>query len=416
MSYCGFDFGTSNSAVGVIHNGNVTMVPLESESSLIRTALFIDDEEREIIYGDQAVRAYLDGHEGRLMRSIKSVLGTSLIDKKTNIFNKMVPFSAIIGLFIAETKRRAEAFCGHEVESVVLGRPVRFNDDNDEMDAQAEEILREIAYEKGFKHVAFQLEPIAAAKAFQASHNLQGNLLIVDIGGGTSDFTILTPDAADHAAGYQVLGTAGIHIGGTNLDKALALKKVMPELGLGSQVRIANGNEINVPSSWFHNLSTWHEINSLYQPTVIHEIQNFLATALDKPRTQRLINVLTHKLGHQILEDVESCKKQLSDTTETALLLHEIEEALSVMVSKQELEAIIDPDIAAVRTRIDQLVNECGLTHEAINAIFYTGGTTLIPRVQQSINQCFPNATTLTGDMLHSVGIGLTLDAQERFS
>ncbi len=413
MSYCGFDFGTSNSAIGIIENGAVTMVPLESESSLIRTALFIDDEEREILYGNRAVQSYLDGCEGRLMRSIKSVLGTPLIDQKTNVLNKMVPFHNIIGLFISESKRRAEQYCNQEIESVVLGRPVRFNDDDDEMDAQAENILREIALEKGFKQVAFQLEPIAAAKAFQHNHAIEGNLLIVDIGGGTSDFTILTPDVTE---GYQVLGTAGIHIGGTNLDKALALKKVMPELGMGTLVRIANGSDINIPTTWFHSLSTWHEINSLYPSTVIHEIRNFLATSHDKRRTRRLIDVLNHKLGHQILEEVESCKKQLSDSMETTIPLNEIEDELSIEVSKGELEAIIEPDISSVKNKIGELIIQCGLTNESIDLVFYTGGTTLIPSVRNSINNLFPNARMLTGDMLHSVGIGLTLDARERFS
>ena len=416
MSYCGFDFGTSNSAVGVVKNEAVTMVPLESESRLIRTAIFIDDEEKEIFYGDRAIHAYLDGCDGRLMRSIKSVLGTSLIDKKTNIFNKMVPFSSIIGLFIAEMKQRAEKQCNHEIESVVLGRPVRFNDDDDEMDMQAENILREIAHEKGFKNVEFQLDPVAAAKAFQFSHPLQGNLLVVDIGGGTSDFTILMPNSDDSVAGYRVLGTSGIHIGGTNLDKALALKKIMPELGMGTQVRIANGTDINIPSTWFHNLSTWHEINSLYPSVVIGEIQNFLATSLDKKRTKRLIDVLTHKRGHQILEDAENCKKRLSDAMETEILLNEIESGLTVGVTKRELETIIDPDIASVRDKISELIRNCGLTHESIDFVFYTGGTTMIPSVQHTINNLFPNSKMLTGDMLHSVGIGLTLDAKERFS
>ncbi len=415
MSYCGFDFGTSNSAIGVVEEGAVVMVPLESESRLIRTALFIDDEEKEILYGQQAMQSYLDGCEGRLMRSIKSVLGTPLIETKTNVLNKMVPFHSIIGLFVSETKRRAEAYCNHEIDSVVLGRPVRFNDEDDAMDAQAENILREIALEKGFKNVEFQLEPIAAAKAFQASHDIQGTLLIVDIGGGTSDFTLLIPDDNHADNGYRVLGTAGIHIGGTNLDKALALKKVMPELGMGTQVRIANGSDINIPSAWFHSLSTWHEINSLYPSTIIHDIQNFLATSHDKARTRRLIDVLTHKQGHHILEDVEDCKKRLSDADGTNIVLDEIEDGLSVAVTKQELEAIIEPDIESVRGKINELVSQCGLTHDSVDLIFYTGGTTMIPSVRNSINGLFPNAKMLTGDMLHSVGIGLTLDARERF-
>ena len=415
MSFCGFDFGTSNSVIGVMNDDQVKMVPLESGSSLIRTAIFIDEEERELLFGSVAVEAYLNGYEGRLMQSIKSVLGTPLMREKTNVLNEMMPFTSLIGLFIAEAKRRAERYCGHEITDVVLGRPVRFNDDDDELDTQAEALLRETASNQGFRNIEFQLEPIAAARAFQANHNINGNLLIVDIGGGTSDFTLLSADVENHAGDYRILGTSGIHIGGTNIDQALALNKIMPELGMNSLMRAMNGSEITLPSMWFHKLSTWHEINGLYQPSVIKGIEQSLLTALDTTRTRRLIKVLQRQYGHRILEDVEQSKRRLSELAVTAISLEEVESGLTIEVGRGEFEQAIEPTIATVRDKIDELVKACGLRNETIDFIFYTGGTTLIPLVQQTINSMFPNSRALTGDMLHSVGIGLTLEAKERF-
>lgn len=416
MSFCGFDFGTSNSAIGVVNNAEVEMVPLESGQSLIRTAIFIDEEEREFLFGNEAVKAYLDGYEGRLMQSIKSVLGTPLMHEKTNVLNEMVPFSSIIGLFMAEAKKRAEQYCGHNITDVVLGRPVRFNDDDDELDAEAENVLREVATKQGFRNIEFQLEPIAAAKAFQSNHDIEGNLLIVDIGGGTSDFTILAPDSSSTERDYKVLGTSGIHIGGTNLDQALALGKVMPELGMNSLMRTMNGTDITIPSMWFHQLSTWHEINGLYQPTMIKSIQQSLLSAHDEQRTNRLIKVLKRQYGHRILEDVEQCKRRLSESDHATIPLDEIESGLNIAVNKGDFEQVIEPVIDSVKDKIAELVTQCGLSNDRIDHVFYTGGTTLIPMVQQTINRMFPNSQALTGDMLHSVGIGLTLDAKERFS
>ena len=415
MSFCGFDFGTSNSAIGVVDNDEVVMVPLEADNSLIRTAIFIDVEERDFLFGSEAVSAYLNGYEGRLMQSIKSVLGTPLMHEKTNVLNEMVPFSSIIGLFMSEAKKRAEQYCGHEISDVVLGRPVRFNDNDDELDAQAENVLREVAADQGFKNIEFQLEPIAAAKAFQSNHHIEGKLLIVDIGGGTSDFTILTSESSNSARGYQVLGTSGIHIGGTNVDQVLAYNKIMPELGMNTLMRTMNGSNITIPSMWFHQLSTWHEINSLYQPTVIKSIQHSLVSALDVKRTGRLIKVLKKQYGHRILEDVERGKKDLSESDRAAVSLEEIENGLHIEINKHEFEQIIEPVIAPVRDKIDELVTHCGLRNDDIDFVFYTGGTTLIPMVQHTINMMFPNSRALTGDMLHSVGIGLTLDAEEKF-
>ena len=415
MSFCGFDFGTSNSAIGVVENNQVVMVPLEPDKSLIRTAIFIDEEERDLLYGSAAVSAYLNGHEGRLMQSIKSVLGTPLMHEKTNVLNEMIPFSGIIGLFMAEAKKRAEQYSGHELSDVVLGRPVRFNDNSAELDAEAENILREVAASQGFKNIEFQLEPIAAARAFQATHHIEGKIIIVDIGGGTSDFTILTSDKTNPAPGFQILGTSGIHIGGTNIDQALSFNKIMPELGMNTLMRIMNGSEITIPSTWFHKLSTWHEINSLYHPRVIKNIQQSLATALDVKRTSRLIKVLEKQYGHHILEDVEHCKQHLSETDRAKVTLDAIENGLQVVINQDEFEQIVEPVISPVRNKINELVTNCGLRNNDIDYVFYTGGTTLIPMVQHTINVMFPNSQALTGDMLHSVGIGLALDAKEKF-
>ena len=415
MSFCGFDFGTSNSAIGVFDHNKVTMVPLDFGKTLIRTAIFIDDEEKKLLFGNEAVRAYLAGCEGRLMQSIKSVLGTSLMHKKTKVFNEMKPFTDIIGFFIAEAKKRAEQYYNREITDVVLGRPVHFNDNDTEMDDQAESVLRKIAVNQGFKNIEFQLEPIAAAKAFQANHKVEGNLLIVDIGGGTSDFTILTPDISNPQKDYKVIGVSGIHIGGTNIDRILALNKVMPELGMNTKIKAINGSSITIPSTWFHELSTWHQVNDLYQPKIIQNIQNSLTSSLDKKRTNRLIKVLKERYGHRILEDVEECKKQLSELDTASISLDEVESEFIIDVSKEEFEGFIEIDIASIRNNINELVSSCGLNNNAINLIFYTGGTALIPMVQRTINMMFPNSKMLTGDMLHSVGIGLTLDAEEKF-
>jgi len=416
MSFCGFDFGTSNSAMGIINQDEVAMIPLETDESLMRTAIFIDEEEKDFLYGREGVNAYLDGDEGRLMLSVKSVLGTPLIHEKTHVLNEMVPFTNIIGLFMSEVKRRAQQYCGYDITDVVLGRPVRFNDDNDELDKQAENALREVAEKQGFKNIEFQLEPIAAAKAFKSNNAIEGHLLIVDIGGGTSDFTILTSHTSNPREDFKVLGTSGIHIGGTNLDQVLALNKVMPELGMNTLMRTLNGSDITIPTTWFYQLSTWHEINRLYAPTKIKSIQDALVSAQDKQRTDRLINVLNGKHGHRLLENVEQCKRYLSDSDSVLMSLDTIESGLNIEVGKGEFEKAIVPTIAAIRDKINEIILQCGLRNDEIDYVFYTGGTTLIPMVQNSINQMLPNAKALTGDMLHSVGIGLTLDAKEKFS
>ena len=348
-SFCGFDFGTSNSTIGIWNSNQVDMVPLDGSSKVIRSAIFIDHEDKSIYFGEKAVSHYLDGVEGRLMQSIKSVLGTSLMNEKTMIFNEMKSFSEILGYFIKELKYRAESYQGKEIDSVVLGRPVRFNDDDDKLDQKAEDTLINIAINQGFKNVEFQYEPVAAAIAFQRQ-KIKGEIaLIVDIGGGTSDFTIIKMSSKNNHASTEILATNGIHIEGTNFDQQLAYTKVMPVLGLNSTLRAVNGSDISLPITWFRTLSTWHQINSLYNKLTVNKIINVLATANNKKLTNRLIDVLTNKYGHEILEKVEIGKKNLSTTNDTPLDL-------------------------------------------------------------------FPNAKPATADMLCSVGIGLTLDAMNKYA
>ena len=79
-------------------------------------------------------------------------------------------------------------------------------------------------------NVSFQLEPIAAALDYERRITRESLVLVVDIGGGTSDFTVvrLGPDRVARAAHQgdrvsDVLATSGVHIGGTNYDQKLNL-------------------------------------------------------------------------------------------------------------------------------------------------------------------------------------------------
>jgi hypothetical chaperone protein len=122
------------------------------------------------------------------MRSLKSLLGSSLIDSQTEVQGRALPFRHLLTLFIQEVKQRADRAAGRPFEQVVLGRPVFFVDDNPKADALAEETLAQIARQVGFKDISFQFEPLAAAFDYESSITREELVLIVDIGGGTRTF------------------------------------------------------------------------------------------------------------------------------------------------------------------------------------------------------------------------------------
>ena len=212
----GIDFGTSNSTVGWWRPDVEPLIALEDDKFTLPSVVFFNTEERRPAYGRQALHEYLDGYEGRLMRSLKSLLGSPLLKSETTVLGSALPFKDLLGLFIGQLKQRAEAAAGREFEQVVLGRPVFFVDDDPEADQEAQNTLVAVAQKLGFKDVSFQFEPIAAAFDYERGIEREELVLIVDIGGGTSDFSLvrLSPERREVAERQgDILATGTNHRG-----------------------------------------------------------------------------------------------------------------------------------------------------------------------------------------------------------
>src|SRR3954449_4531627 len=225
MSICGLDFGTSNTTLGTIEGDAPLLAELEAGHTTIPSAIFYEVD-GAVLIGRKAISAYVDGAPGRLMRSLKSVLGTSLIDETTRLGRQRTGFRDVIAYYLGAVKRRAEQATGHELRNVVHGRPVHFVDNAPDADRKAEQTLQQIAREIGFDDVTFQFEPIAAALEYERQITSEEVALIADIGGGTSDFSIvrLGPERhgkADRAT--DILANDGVRIGGTDLDWRIRL-------------------------------------------------------------------------------------------------------------------------------------------------------------------------------------------------
>ena len=283
MTACGLDFGTSNTTLGTAAPNGARLVPLEGDSVTLPSALFFH-RDGGVAIGRSAVRAYVDGADGRLMRSIKSALGNSLIDETTQVGRERIPFRTVIARFIGAVKRRAEEGIGRPLDYVVHGRPVHFVDGDQAGDKKAEAVLAQIAHEVGFSDVVFQFEPIAAALDYETQIDREELALIADIGGGTSDFSIVRigperiarPDRTE-----DILANDGVRIGGTDFDRQLNLAAAMPLFGYGSTMKRAG---LPVPSAYFHDLATWSTINRLYEPKRVREIREVRRDAAEPER------------------------------------------------------------------------------------------------------------------------------------
>ncbi|MDB5929581.1 MAG: putative heat shock protein [Polaromonas sp.] len=414
-SACGIDFGTSNSTAGWSRPGQGSLLPLEDGKLTLPSVIFFHAEDAHVSYGRAALADYLDGHEGRLMRSLKSLLGTSMMDEHTEVAGRAVPFRLLLAQFIGELKRRAEVAAGQPFTRAVLGRPVFFVDDDPVADRRAQDTLEDIARHAGLREIAFQYEPIAAAFDYESQITREELVLVVDIGGGTSDFTLIRvgPERTRRTERHgDILASGGVHIGGTDFDRALSLASMMPMLGLGSLMK--NGREM--PSSPYFNLATWHTINQAYTKKAWAQLAELHRDAADRPRIERLQSVVRERAGHWLALQVEAAKIALSDADAAQIDLDRIAAGLSMTLHRAELDRAIDGLVVSVEQSVSRLLLDAGVTASGIDTVFFTGGSSGVPLLRQRVLALTPQARCVEGDLFGSIGAGLALDARRKFS
>ncbi len=416
MNACGLDFGTSNSAIGVVRDGHVHLAPVEGEATLMPTAVFFEaDTDDTELFGREAIDAYIGGSEGRLMRALKSILASPLMDETTALAGRKIAFADVIALYVANLKLKAEAFLGAEIDKVVHGRPVHFVDGDDEADRRAEAILRDIADRAGFREVVFVYEPVAAAYQYEATVTSEEVVLIADLGGGTSDFSVVRvgPDRSrQQERGRDILANAGIRVGGTDFDRALSLKRVMPFLGLGSFLVEKN---LPLPRGPYDDLATWSRVNLLYQPSSVRQIRDLLRNAIQPEKVGRLLRIVERRFGHRLCFAVEDAKIALSDAEQTEVILDFVEEGLRPRATRKLFDESIADMMERLKVAVAQCLADSGLAPQRINAVFLTGGSCRVPAVRQAIAAAVPGARLSGGEDLVSVVAGLTQDAYRRF-
>ena len=413
---CGLDFGTSNSTIAVAPPGGPRLVPLEGAHLTIPSAVFYGfDTEHAFMIGRAGVDAYVEGVQGRLLRSLKSILGSPLIDEKTPIYRKRLAFSEIIRQYIAELKRRAEAHVGHPIDHVVMGRPVHFVNHDAAGDRHAEEALGRIARQVGFKHVSFQFEPVAAALDYERQISAEQLVLVADIGGGTSDFTLvrLAPNRLGAAErNSDILANGGVRLGGTDYDRYLSMAAFMP--ALGHQTR-QKRDDLELPAGPYWDLSTWSGVHLLYDAKRMLEIRSIRQSAQHPELVDRLIHIITHHRAHSMLMQVEEAKIALSDAERHVTALDWVDKGLAVTATRAQFAQATRQLHDRLKDTALACIADAGLRASDVGAIYFTGGTSQIPSVRAAILSSCPDASVIDGDRFGSVGLGLAVEARRRY-
>lgn len=272
--FIGFDYGTANCSVAVMRENTPQLLTLENGSALLPSMLCAPtrdavsewlyrhhdvpthsdenqallrraiaanrDEDIEVLrnsvqFGLASLQQYVeDPEEVYFVKSPKSFLGASGLKPQ-----QVALFEDLVCAMMLHIKLQAESQLPEPIDQAVIGRPINFQGlGGDDANAQAQGIPERAALRAGFRDVVFQFEPVAAGLDFEATLSEEKRVLVVDIGGGTTDCSLLLmgPQWRERADRQQsLLGHSGCRIGGNDLDIALAFKCLMPLLGMGGE-------------------------------------------------------------------------------------------------------------------------------------------------------------------------------------
>ena len=428
--YCAIDFGTSNSAIGVPGPGQeMLLVELEPGYRTMPTAVFYfagaatagGSSATARSFGRAAIGAYVDGIDGRLMRSMKSILGSSLLDQTTDVgAGRAVRYRDVVAGYLQHLRRCAEAHAGAPIRRAMLGRPVFFVDDDPARDAQAQAALEAAARQVGFDEVHFLYEPIAAALDFERSVDAETLVLVADIGGGTSDFSVVRvgPKRREQLERKgDILANHGVHLAGTDFDRRIELGAILPEFGLGSYGPPRGANPPReVPSRVYFDLATWHLINTVYTPQRVAELRAMNRFYANPVHHDRLLGVVLGQLGHDLVARAEAAKIDVAQGGDAQIDLGLAAPGLNVSLSERQALRAIQAEIDAIVVAARHAVALAGLRADQVDALYFTGGSTGLRPLAEAIAAQFAAARIVRGDRFASVATGLGVYARRWFS
>jgi len=426
MQAVGIDFGTTNSAVAVCETPTEAprLVEFAQTSGppepTFRSILYFERDDEGVITehaGPDAIARYLAADEpGRLMQSLKSFLAARDFSV-TQVFGRAYRLEALIGAFLRTLRERACAVAGELEGTIVVGRPVHFvSAQSDEDGELAVRRLRAAYFNAGFADVYFEFEPVAAAYHYERSLDHDELILIVDIGGGTSDFCLLRvgPSRRSRSAEESLLDTEGVPIAGDNFDGRIVRHTVSPALGLGSTLKSMFGRELEAPAWLYAHLERWHHLSFLRTHKSLQLLHDLIREAVEPQRFEAFLYVVKQNLGFTLHSAIEQTKRQLSEARVAPLDLVHGPLALHESVHRSDFSSWIWEDVEKLGQAVDRLLGRHALAEGDVDRVFLTGGSSFVPAVRNLFRDRFGEAKLRTGQELTSIASGLALCALER--
>ncbi|RWR01173.1 chaperone [[Pantoea] beijingensis] len=448
--FIGFDYGTANCSVAVMENGLPRLLPLENGSpylpsmlcapsreaisewlfrhhqvatpdvenqALLRRAISFNREEdievnvNSVQFGLASLALYMDDPEDVwFVKSPKSFLGASGLKPQ-----QIALFEDLVCAMMLHIRKTAETQLAETIDRAVIGRPVNFQGlGGDDANRQAQGILARAAKRAGFDEVIFQFEPVAAGLDFEATLQKETRVLVVDIGGGTTDCSMLLmgPEwGAKSERSESLLGHSGCRVGGNDLDIMLAFKELMPHLGLGGQTH----KGIALPALPWWNAVAINDVpaqSDFYSAASRKQILDLIRDAEESDKVKRLLSVWQQRLSYRLVRAAEESKIALSDKQQIKTALDFISPSLSTNIDQQALRAAIEQPLERIQEQVRLALATSGTRPDVI---YLTGGSARSPLLRNALQQQLPDIPLASGDDFGSVTAGLARWAQVNF-
>jgi hypothetical chaperone protein len=434
----GIDFGTSNSGVAVYDGQQVRLLPVDPKNVLpevIKTVLYITRDYHTYL-GQQAVETYYrdnvnrqrrfvkqwageidvygaDMHyvrdvyvyvdemkPGRLLQYLKTALRKDNY-KGTQIFERYYSVGDLAQTYLSLLKKRAEDVLGEAIDSVTLGRPVKFSE-SPERDHKAEETLRQAAHEAGFKEVDFELEPIAAALYYEQSISQPQNVVIFDFGGGTLDIAVMR---LGDEKNRNVYASGGVDIAGSDFDRTIIEKRMLPHFGYG---RVKHHPEI---MDMIHAIPDWMALPEMGTPINKNILDKAIQTKVAPVRLKALEGLIYNDLAFTFYNRVEAGKIALSSDGATIISLEDKDIALWELYTRHQFESDIYHYLVDVEKVLLDTISKSGLEIDQIDAVVKTGGSSNIPLFTGMLARVFGKEKVKESSAFSSVVAGLAIKA-----
>ncbi|MCV0425849.1 MAG: Hsp70 family protein [Roseibium sp.] len=411
----GLDFGTSNTVAVQAGGDRPTQAVSfkdgdENFTSLPTVLSFLDRGAARALNaeaGPWAIRQFLESYgDVRFIQSLKT-FAASAVFKGTGVFGVRFEFEDLMATFLKCAFERAGTTFDPSATRLVVGRPVEFagyNPDQELTMARYRKAFRKV----GFEDILFVMEPVGAAFSYAQSLDRDTTILVADLGGGTTDYSIMRFETEAGHLKATPLGRGGIGVAGDTFDYRIIDNVVLPKLGKGSSYQ-SMGKTLEIPPNLFSNFARWHMLSIFKTSDDFKEMKKLVRWCLEPEKIELFIDLVDEDQGYPLYKSVSETKALLSFEDEAEFSFASLGPDFKASVARKNFENWIAPDLKKMDKALDATLEKAGLDENDIDRVFMTGGTSFVPAVRRQFANRFGQERISGGDELTSVANGLAL-------